>query len=248
MNGGVLALKDIPADFPLTRRQAIQVNSTRRRRAHVDRAALRSFLELLHYPLYYLDFETIGTPIPLYDASRPYEQVPFQYSVHVQRRPGGKLRHFSFLPKTKNDPRRRILELLQRRLGDSGSIVAYNASFEMLRLRQSAARYPEFVDWVDSILPRFVDLWRPFCSLHYYHPRQEGRTGLKSVLPALVGVGYDDLEIGDGETAYLTFMELVFGRMPREEKDATREALLRYCGRDTEGMVQIVDRLRALAG
>jgi hypothetical protein len=246
MKQGVLAIKDIPAGFPLSQRQQIQAKSTRRSRAHVDRKALREFLEQLEYPLYFLDFETIGTPIPLFDGTRPYQQVPFQYSVHVQPSPGARAKHYSFLPKTSKDPRAKLLELLRGRLGDRGSIISYNANFEKLRLQECADRLPEFADWVDGVLPRLVDLWRPFHKMDYYHPRQDGSTSLKAVMPALTGRGYDDLDVTDGGTAGRAFLDLIFGGLPRKERDEIRQKLKLYCGRDTEGMVWIVDRLRDL--
>ena len=245
---GILAVRDIPAGFPLTRRQRVQVAAVRRRRAHVDRPALRRFLGQLEYPLRFLDFETVGTPIPLYEGARPWAQVPFQCSVHVVERPGVRARHFGFLPRGREDPRPGLLELLRERLGDRGSVVAYNASFERLRLQELAACFPEHSGWIEALLPRFVDLLRPFRALWYYHPRQEGSASLKRVMPALTGRGYDDLDVADGATAGQLFLERVLGAASACQRQRARRALERYCGRDTEGLIWIVDRLRALAG
>ena len=248
MEQGVLSLKDIPTDFKLTARQQIQVRAVRRGKPHVSRRALRHFLNKLRYPLHLLDFETIGTPIPLYERCRPYQQVPFQYSVHVVESPGAEAKHFSFLPRTRKDPRPRMLEYLRDRLGEQGSIVAYFASFERQRLKECARDFPEHADWIDRALPRIVDLWAPLSAFSYYHPRQDGSTSLKAVLPALTGKGYDDLAIADGQLAAQRFLEMVLGGLPRPERDAIREQLEAYCGRDTEGMIWIIDRLWDLVG
>lgn len=140
-----------------------------------------------------------------------------------------------------------LLGFLRDRLGESGSIVAYYASFERQRLRECARDYPEHAGWVDSVLPRIVDLWPPFRSLHYYHPSQHGSASLKVVMPALTGRGYDDLDVTDGLTAGRLFLDMVYGGLSRRDKHAIREQLKAYCGRDTEGMIWIIDRLRELA-
>jgi len=246
MDQGVLSLRDIPSGFALTARQQIQIRAVRQGRAHVNRRALRRFLSKLRYPLHLLDFETIGTPIPLYERSRPYQQVPFQCSVHVVERPGATARRCSFLPRTRKDPRPRLLELLRDELGEQGSIVAYFASFERQRLKECARDFPEHAGWIHRALPRIVDLWAPFSAFAYYHPRQEGSTSLKAVLPALTGRGYNDLAIADGQLAGMRFLEMVLGGLPRRERDAIHEQLEAYCGRDTEGMIWIIDRLREL--
>jgi len=242
----VLAIKDIPPDFPLSARQQIQVACARRGRPRVDKPALSAFLEQLEHPLYFLDFETIATAIPLFDGVRPYQQVPFQYSVHVQKEPGGSTRHYSFLPRTARDPRARFFELLRRRFGKRGSIVAYNATFEKQRLQDGALWFPDLSAWVDDVTPRFVDLLRPFARFDCYYPRQRGSASLKAVLPALTGRSYDDLDIADGSAAGRAYLELIAA--PRRQRAPLREQLERYCGRDTEGMVWIIDRLRELAG
>lgn len=243
MTRGILALKDIPEDVPLSRSQSIQVACTRSGQPHLSPRALRGFLAQLEYPLYFLDFETLGTAIPLYDASRPYEQVPFQYSLRVSERPGGKTRHLSFLASGTSDPRPRLLASLKQHLGTRGSIVAYNASFEKQRLSECAEYFPEHARWVDRLLPRFVDLLEPFRSFSYYHPAQDGSCSQKAVLPAMTGSGYEDLDIADGQTASLRFLDMAFGGVSREERAAIRLELKEYCGRDTLGMVRIVEEL-----
>jgi len=248
MDQGVLALKDIPAAVKLSARQQIQVRAVRRNKPHVNRKALRRFLAKLRYPLHLLDFETVGTPIPLYERCRPYQQAPFQYSVHVVDEPGARARHYAFLPRTRSDPRPKLLELLGKRLGEQGSIVAYFASFERQRLQECARDIPQHAAWIDRALPRIVDLWTPFSTFAYYHPHQDGSASLKAVLPALTGTGYDDLEVADGLTAGRLFLDMIFGGLPRQERDTLREQLEAYCGRDTEGMIWIIDRLRELAG
>jgi hypothetical protein len=183
----------------------------------------------------------------LHDNSSPYEKVPFQYSLHIQTKPGGSLKHFSYLAEGRNnDPRPEILAKLQEELGDHGSIIAYNASFEIGILNNCAKRFPKYKKWVETIIPRFVDVLKPFQSFFYYHPDQNGSASLKSVMPALIGKGYDEMEISEGGQASQEFLRITYTDVSETEQKKVRKALELYCQQDTEGLVEVLDALRAL--
>jgi hypothetical protein len=243
---GITHLGDLPDDTSVTAKQAIQLRAVRSRRAQVDRDAIRGFLDGLEYPLYFLDFETINPAIPVWDQSRPYQQVPFQFSLHIVNKPGSKPEHHAFLADSTADPRPEILARLKRHLGQCGSIVAYNASFEKNALRSCSEAYPAFAAWWTKTEPRVVDLLQPFRNFDYYHPDQDGSASMKAVLPAMTGKGYEDMEIGDGATASLEFARITFGKVTAAERKRVRAALEKYCGLDTEGMVKIVEKLSML--
>jgi hypothetical protein len=244
---GIIHLRDIPRDTRLTPAQVIQIRAVHSRKAQVNRDALREFLDGLKYPLYFLDFETINPAIPAWDGTRPYQQVPFQFSLHVVSNPGAAPVHHGFLAEGTADPRPKILAHLKRLLGSRGSIVAYSATFEKNALRASCDAYPAFAAWWAQNEPRVVDLLPPFRSFHYYHPDQCGHASLKDVLPALTGQGYDDMQIANGITASQEFMRITFGKVPESERKRVRAALEEYCALDTEGMVRIVEKLSELA-
>ena len=130
LENGILKLADIPADFPLTENQQIQVECEKSGQPHIDKEAIAEFLNCLKYPLYFLDFETFMTAIPAYDLVRPYQQVPFQYSLCLFDSPDAEIEHLGFLADGTKDPRPEILSRLKSELGKTGNIVAYNASFE----------------------------------------------------------------------------------------------------------------------
>jgi hypothetical protein len=109
-----------------------------------------------------------------------------------------------------------------------------------------ATVYPEYRDWIEQVCSRLVDLLVPFRSFYYYHPAQKGSASLKAVLPSITGRGYDDLDISDGQTASVAFLTALYGEMPEMEKVKVMADLEKYCGRDTEGMIWIVGRLREL--
>ena len=245
-DGGILTVGEIPDDYKLNDKQRIQQACVTSGEPHMDKEAIQGFLSSLQYPLYYLDFETIGPAIPLFDGVRPYQNIPFQYSVHVVMDEQSPPAHYSYLASGTDDPRPALLAELQKVLGDSGSVIAYNKSFEEGILRDLAEAFPEYNDWIDQVCSRLVDLLVPFRNFDYYHPAQKGGASLKAVLPAITGRGYEGLGISDGQLASISFLAASYGDMPKEEREKVMRDLEEYCGRDTEGMIWIVDRLKEL--
>src|SRR6185369_13123195 len=246
LHDGIAALKDIPDDFKLTDNQEIQRQAARTGQPHVDRRAIARFLNRIKFPVSYLDFESFDTAIPPFDGLRPYQQVPFQFSLHVQQSKDAALEHHSFLADGKADPRPEFMRRLHELLPGRGTVVAFNARFELGRLKECSELLPEFRPWVAGIELRIVDLLLPFRRFHYYHPKQNGSASIKAVLPALTGRGYDQLAIQDGGTASMEFLRVNFGTVADEERERARRQLEEYCGLDTIGLAWIVDALRAL--
>lgn len=243
---GVTALGDIPDDFKLTANQEIQKQVANSGKPYINKKAIAEFLAQLKYPVSYLDFETLGTAIPLFDGVSPYQQVPFQFSLHTARASGAKPEHIMFLAEGRHDPRPAFMLKLRDALARTGSIVAYNAPFELSRLKECCEALPKFSPWLKTVEGRVVDLLGPFRSFDYYHPEQHGSASMKAVLPALTGKGYEGLEIQEGGTASNEFLRVTFGDVPAEERCRVRQQLEEYCGRDTEGMVWITDALRRI--
>jgi hypothetical protein len=245
---GILDINSIPAGYRLNDKQRIQCRCVASGRPFVDKGAIKEFLAGLEYPLYFLDFETFGTAIPLFDGTRPYQNIPFQFSLYVQETPGGALKHHSFLAEGRQDPRPELVATLSRLIGSHGSIIAYNRSFEEGVLKELGNSFPEYAGWAQGLFSRLVDLILPFRNFHYYHPMQKGSASLKSVLPAVTGLSYDGMPIGTGEDASLAFLTITFEDVPEDEAAKVRQQLLDYCKMDTEGMVRIVERLQEIAG
>jgi hypothetical protein len=141
---GIQRLDQIPAEVPLTDNQAIQRSTLLAGQPHIDRPALAAFLHQLEYPVSFLDFETFGTAIPLFDDCSPYQQVPFQFSLHILRNPKARPEHRSFLAQGTADPRPEFMRQLRDVLPETGSVVTYNASFETARLKECCELLPEF--------------------------------------------------------------------------------------------------------
>jgi predicted RecB family nuclease len=234
---GVESIRDIPHDFELS--------DTQRRAARCVQTGepwfspeLRDVLDGLTYPLCFADFETVNRAVPPFAGMRPYDHLPFQWSVHVQQEPGAEPEHREFLAKDASDPRREFISSLCAALGESGSIVVYSL-FESQRLSKLGSWLPEFADRSNAIQDRLFDLL-PIVRQHVYHPAFAGSYSLKSVLPALVPeMTYDGMEVADGRDAGLAWESLVRGGLDSTERDKVRRALSDYCGQDTLALVRL---------
>ncbi|MDO8717111.1 MAG: DUF2779 domain-containing protein, partial [Dehalococcoidales bacterium] len=156
-NKGIVSIEEIADGYKLTNQQSIQKACVTSGQPHVDKAAIREFLAELKYPLYYFDFETIAPVVPLFDGTRPYQNVPFQYSLHVVRDEFSGPEHHSFLAKEAGDPRPALLSSLRSVIGDKGMVLAYNKSFEEGILKEMATAFPEHSDWIENVCDRLVD-------------------------------------------------------------------------------------------
>jgi predicted RecB family nuclease len=245
VDGGFHSIKDIPDDFLLTVMQRRNCDAVQTGRTWVS-DTLQDELAGLQYPLYFMDFESLNPPIPRFEGTWPYHQIPFQWSVHRQLAVGAGLDHFEFLANDSQDPRRDFISSLCESLGKHGNIIAYNASFESQRLSQLADWFPEFRGQIEQIKTRLWDLL-PVVRNNVYHPAFHGSFSLKSVLPALVpNLTYEGMEVANGTDAGIAWEKLVRGNVPGVEKQRLRTALLAYCKQDTFAMVRVLDRLRTL--
>ncbi|WP_338737621.1 DUF2779 domain-containing protein [Candidatus Dehalogenimonas loeffleri] len=244
---GITAITEIPEDFELNDKQQIQQHCIRAGQPHVNIREIASFLEQLPYPHYYLDFETFATAVPRFDGTRPYQNIPFQFSLHITADEKSPLEHHHFLYQGNADPRPEFVSALHSAMGEGGRVIVYNQSFEQKIMEELVAEFPDYREWVTDVVARMADLIIPFRAFHYYHPAQQGSASLKYVLPALTGIGYDRLNISNGQIASLKYFQAAFGNdTPAEAKTALFEDLLEYCGQDTEGMVRIIEVLRGL--
>jgi hypothetical protein len=193
-----------------------------------------------------MDFESLNPAIPRFAGTRPYSQIPFQWSVHRQLEPGGELEHFEFLARDSQDPRPDFIDSLCGVLGQHGHIIAYNASFESQRVGELGDWLPKYADHIDQIQGRLWDLL-PVVRRHVYHPAFNGSFSLKSVLPALVPeLTYEGMEVANGTDAGEAWSRITRGDISETEKDRLITALLAYCKQDTWAMVRILDKLRGL--
>ncbi|HVB86455.1 MAG TPA: DUF2779 domain-containing protein [Candidatus Dormibacteraeota bacterium] len=234
---GVIEIANVPHDFDgLSTLQARVVEAVQTETRFLDPSISRK-LRKLRFPIHFLDFETFSPALPLYAGTRPYEMIPFQWSDHIQSADGA-VTHLEFLHSDRTDPRRPFAEKLLNALGSKGSIVVYS-SFEATRLRELGEYFEDLAPALARIRKRIVDLL-PLIRDHVYDPQFHGSFSLKSVLPALVPkLGYDDLAIADGGHASLAYAELQAPQTALKRIGKLRTALLAYCSRDTQAILEL---------
>jgi len=243
---GILDMRDIPGHL-LNFRQGIQVAGTLHKRDRIIKDTIWDFLQSLWYPACFLDFETFMSPVPLFDGTRPYQQIPFQYSLHYMETEGGGLRHSEFLATPDSDPRKALTEKLINEIPGDACVIAYNMSFEKRVLRDLASWCPAYRKEIDHRIGNMRDLMVPFRAKDCYLWQMKGSYSIKAVLPALVPeLSYEGMEISDGGMAMHAYTMMCETTVPGE-LERIRNALRAYCSLDTLGMVKILEKLVALS-
>lgn len=214
----------------------------------INNDGISDFLKTLSYPLYFLDFETMQQTVPDIVGTRPYQQIPFQYSLHYIENEGGELKHKDFLAESGKNPLRDIAERLCQDIPKNVCTIAYNKTFECSRINELAELFPDLADHLLNIKEHIVDLLVPFQKGNYYVKEMGGSFSIKSVLPALFpddpSLNYHNLDerVQNGGDAMNIFPKIK--DMPPEEQKNAREALLEYCKLDTLAMVKVWEKLK----
>jgi hypothetical protein len=239
---GLRSFEDLPLEG-LNRSQRLQVEMHLAKGERIDREGIREFLDGLWYPLVHLDFETFISAIPLYDQTRPYQQVPFQYSIHIQREAGGSVEHFEYLAEPNVDPRPGLINGLLRTIPEEACVLAYFMAFEKSRLAELAEDFPIYSDRLIKLIGNVRDLIVPFRSRMAYRWSQHGSASIKKVLPAFVPeLSYEGMAIANGGMAMQAYHTMCAEQNPQRLAEL-RGHLLDYCRLDTEAMVRLCEVL-----
>ncbi len=244
---GVVRLQDVPLDS-LNLMQRMQAEYFLDRKSHADPAKIREFLKKIRYPVCFLDFETFASAIPRFDGTRPYQQVPFQFSLHRIDAAGKEALHLEYLAQPGKDPREEIAEKLLDGIPEGACVLVYNMAFEKRVLRELGESVPKLRKRLNAVSEGVVDLMDPFKRRDVYHWRMNGSYSLKSVLPVLVPeMTYEGMEISNGAMASEAYFAMAEIAGPAE-LSRLRKALLEYCRQDTLGLVRLLEKLREVAG
>jgi len=242
---GIIEVEDIPDEAMTTEKQRFVVDAWVNKTTIVDKPAIQHFLDGLTFPIYHLDFETFQAAVPTFDHQRPFQQICFQYSLHIEHA-DKPLEHKEFLAKEGEDPRRALIERLISDLPEDVTILVFNESFEKKRIEEMVKDFPEYAEQLMRLHNNIVDLAVPFQKRYYYDYKLEGKYSIKLVMPLLVpemADAYKQLRlVQNGGDAMNTFPKL--NTMDAETKLEYREALLKYCELDTLAMVKILAKLR----
>lgn len=242
VDNNILSIYDVSEDFKLSIRQRMQVDTAQSKKEYIDSRAISDFLDKMNYPLSFIDYETYPSAIPKYNGYRPYQQIPFQFSLHIIRSLGAELEHFDFIYTGKDCPDKFFSEALKNYIPENGSVIVWNQKFEKGINSQIAERYPEYQKFMENINDRVIDLMLPFYGKEtaYDHPKFKGSASIKYVLPALVPkLSYKNMHIQEGGTASDTWNKIISNAYSKGDKDKEIQALRDYCHLDTLAMVEI---------
>jgi hypothetical protein len=245
---GIKTIDKIPEDYELNDKQTIQKWCVETGEKYIDTAAIKGLLDTLEYPLRFMDFETRATAIPKFDGTKPYDQIPFQFGVHVQEKDGDEIKPISFIDLEQGDPRLRFLENLKNAVGDEGSVIVQYEPFEKARLRELKEVFPQHSEWVDNLLERIVDIYPLFKNFSVHDKSQKGSASIKYVIPMMIGESYEDDAITNGLQAGVVYEHLISGEATSFELTEHKEWLEHYCsGMDVGGMALVVEELKKIA-
>jgi hypothetical protein len=216
------------------------------KKSHADPVKVREFLKKTWYPICFLDFETFASAIPRFDGTRPYQQVPFQYSMHRTDSEGKEAKHFEYLAHSGLDPRKELAEKLLGEIPEGACVIVYNIAFEKRVLKELGESLPTLRKRMNAVQEGMIDLMEPFKRRDIYHWKMNGSYSLKSVLPVLVpDMTYQGLEISDGAMAAEAYFMMEEISDPAELAKL-RQALLDYCEQDTAGLVRLLEKMRSM--
>ncbi len=238
----IFNIHDVPDDFPLSDNQKRQVETAKSGKEYIDKDGISEFLGAMKYPLAFLDYETYPSAIPKYNRYSPYQQIPFQFSLHVIESPDSESVHYDFIYTDKDCPDESFVQALKRHLPEKGSVIVWNRKFEQGINKQLGERLSKYKDFMQNVNNRVIDLMVPFFgkTTMYDHPEFKGSASIKYVLPALVPhLSYKNMHIQEGGAASDTWNRIVSGEYSDEDKDMKIQALKDYCHLDTLAMVEI---------
>lgn len=251
LDEGIIQLKDVPEEMvPKSKKKFYE--AVKSGAPIVDRAGLGEWLKGLKYPFYFLDYETYDSAIPLFDGYRPYEKIPFQYSLHILDAPGAMVRHFEHLEEELVDPVPALAKTLKEQIGPTGTVLAWNMSFEKGRNTDMARHLPAYAKFFKSVNERMIDMMKPISSGLYVHPDFGGLSSIKIVLPVMAPeLSYEEMR--DDETGFAfndwpILVGLEGGPLSADERETLVKRMLDYCKLDTYGMVRILEELKNIEG
>jgi hypothetical protein len=249
-HGGVTTFNDIVDPSKFSSAQELQIVAEQTKQDTINQPAIKKFIDNLSYPIYHLDFETFHPSIPRWKNTRPFEQVPYQYSIHIEDEHGN-LKHKEFLEADGSDPRYELAKRLAKVIPMDSTVLAYNMRFEKDVIKNLAQSFSDLSLHLMNIHDNIQDLMKPFQKKDYYTAAMKGKYSIKVVLPALVPemkMAYEELEtVHNGADATLVYESLI-STDTGEATESLKEGLLEYCKLDTLAMVKVLGKLKVVVG
>ena len=244
LDQNIVDIREVPPGFKLSEKQQSQVALAREGRPVIQRPAIRKILKELKFPLYFLDYEAIAYVIPLQKGFGAFQQMVFQYSLHIIEEPGAAIVHREYLLDRQEEAVSHLLEQLRKDIPEAGTVVVWNASFENTRNKEMARQFPEYATFLKGMIEQTFDLMTIFSKGLFADPRFKGSNSIKKILPVLVpDLSYRDLDIDKGILASIQWKEMTELPEGLESREKIRRDLLAYCKRDTLAMLRIYEEL-----
>ncbi len=241
----IINIEDIPPGHKLLDSHRDQIHSWNEDREIIHREEIKRAFNSFQFPLYFLDYETYAPAIPVFDGTRPYQHVPFQYSLHIIHENDGEVSHEEYLHTDRSNPIPIISQHLRSTIGDTGTILVWHSPFESGRNKELAEAVPTLSNFLLSLNTRMFDLKDIIAKRMYVHKNFRGSASIKKVLPVLVPeLSYASLAINDGGKATSEWGSMVFEITDETEKETIRKQLLEYCKLDTLAMVEIYRKIK----
>ena len=236
---------ELVEEIGFTDKQRQQIQVIRSKEPIIEKEAIAASLGQVIQPLYFLDYETVNYPIPIFKGARPFQQIAFQFSLHILENDARSPRHLEYLmPSADEEELRRLVAELQAGIGPTGSIVVWHQPAEKSFHKSLVELMPEYAGFFESLNERIFDLEEIFSKQHYVHPEMEGKTSLKNAVNIIRDGYYGDLDIQEGSLASAAWSEALDA--DPDEKEKRFEQLRQYCRRDTLAMVEIYQHLLRL--
>lgn len=245
---GIEDIRDIPEDMEgLNAKQITQIQATKSGERVINKEEIKKFIKSLEYPLYFFDYETLSSVIPMFDGMGPYKDYPFQYSLHILNSPGANLQHKEYLHKENSNPVPNLIKKMKEDFGDKGTVLAWNMGYEKGCNERMAEMYPKHADFLLSLNERMNDPMIPFSKQWFVDKDFFGSASLKYVLPVLVPeFNYKELDVSEGMQARRVWTQTFLEDKNTWNKDEITKNLIKYCSLDTYAMVRILEELEKI--
>ena len=240
IDSSIFLIDDVPEDFPLSEKQRNQVEAVQLDKVYINKEEIGEFLDQISFPVSFLDYETFAAGIPRFVGYCPFNQITFQFSLHILEEKNKEPKHAEFIFTDNKNPDEEFILVLKEKLPSKGSVITWNKSFEMGRNKDLAKRNPEYKVFLEELNSRIIDLMDIFSEQHYIHSKFKGKTSIKYILPALAPeLSYKVLDIQEGATASDAWNKIVKGEYSKKEVSEKIENLKTYCKLDTYAMYAI---------
>ena len=247
IDSSIFSIQDVPKEFELSEKQRNQVDATQSGKTFINKYEINNFLNTISYPISFLDYETFPAAVPRFTGYNSYQQIPFQFSLHIAHKDKDEPEHKEHIFTENKNPDESFILALKNHVPNNGSVVVWSKVFEMGRNKDLATRNPEHREFLESLNSRIIDLMDIFSNQYFIHPGFKGKTSIKYILPVLAPeLSYKVLDIQEGATASNTWDKIVKGEYNKEEALEKIEHLKIYCKLDTYAMYAIWKYLKKI--